>query len=83
MFNGPQSSKFTKSTQSRESPDPFKSAARHSTIVGVLGDVRSLKVTQTPQPEMYQPLKQAEPLNVIPNPEPAQFSASLAGVRQL
>ena len=29
-----------------------------STIVGIVGDVRSLEVTQAPQPEMYQPLAQ-------------------------
>jgi len=34
------------------------SGAPPSTIVGVAGDVRSLEVTQGPQPEMYQPFAQ-------------------------
>jgi len=34
------------------------SGAPASTIVGIVGDVRSLEVTQAPQPEMYQPLAQ-------------------------
>jgi predicted permease len=35
------------------------SGAPPSTIVGIVGDVRSLEVTQAPQPEMYQPFAQA------------------------
>jgi len=35
------------------------SGAPAATIVGVVGDVRSLEVTEAPQPEMYQPLAQA------------------------
>lgn len=30
-----------------------------STIVGIVGDVRSLEMTEAPQPEMYQPLAQS------------------------
>ena len=37
---------------------PIRSTAPTATIVGVVGDVRSLEVTQLPQPEMYQPLAQ-------------------------
>lgn len=33
-------------------------AGANSTIVGIVGDVRSLEVTRAPQPEMYQPLAQ-------------------------
>jgi predicted permease len=34
---------------------PIDIGGELSTIVGVVGDVRSLEVTQAPQPEMYQP----------------------------
>jgi putative ABC transport system permease protein len=37
---------------------PIDIGGELSTIVGVVGDVRSLEVTQAPQPEMYQPLAQ-------------------------
>jgi putative ABC transport system permease protein len=37
---------------------PIQIGGQASTIVGVVGDVRSLEVTQAPQPEMYQPLAQ-------------------------
>lgn len=37
------------------------SSSTSSTIVGVVGDVRSLEVTEAPQPEMYQPLAQTRP----------------------
>jgi putative ABC transport system permease protein len=37
---------------------PIQINGATATIVGMVGDVRSLEVTQLPQPEMYQPLAQ-------------------------
>lgn len=54
-----------------------------STIVGIVGDVRSLEMTEAPQPEMYQPLAQsgARSMRYIlkSNLDSAEV---LAGVRQ-
>ncbi|MGE0862723.1 MAG: ABC transporter permease [Vicinamibacterales bacterium] len=60
-----------------------------STIVGVVGDVRSLEVTQAPQPEMYQPLAQTGArsarfvLQGSGIAEQGSEAALLAGVRQV
>ncbi len=63
---------------------PIQIGGVTSTIVGVVGDVRSLEVTQLPQPEMFQPLAQtrARSMRFILNSN-LDSGEVLTGVRQV
>jgi putative ABC transport system permease protein len=63
---------------------PIQIGGVTSTIVGMVGDVRSLELTQLPQPEMYQPLAQtrARSMRFILNSS-LDSGEVLTGVRQV